>query len=89
MTSNHGDHSCNVCKEKLPTFMELLNHVAKNHYKEGDPPGNISEGDASDKKSKVSMKDQFKCEKCDYTCKMEETLKKHTNTKHADQQCKV
>jgi hypothetical protein len=84
ITNNHGDHRCNVCKEKLPTFMELLKHVSKNHYKEDDPPENISEGDACDNKSKVSMKDKFKCEKCDYTCKMEETLKKHTNTKHAD-----
>ena len=69
--------------------MELLKHVAENHYKEGDPPEIISEGDAVDKNSKVSKKDQLKCEKCDYTCKMEETLKKHNNTKHAEQQSKV
>ena len=48
MTSDHGDHNCNDCKEKLPTSMELLKHVAKNHYKEGDPHENISEGDASE-----------------------------------------
>ena len=48
MTSNHGDHKCNDCKEKVPTFMELLKHVAKNHYKEGDPHEHISEGDASE-----------------------------------------
>ena len=28
--------------------MELLKHVAKNHYKEGDPHEHISEGDASE-----------------------------------------
>ena len=42
-----------------------------------------------EKKSKASKKDQFKCEKCDYTCQKEATLQKHTNTKHVDQQCKV
>jgi hypothetical protein len=42
-----------------------------------------------DKKSKVSKKDLFKCEKCEYTCNKEGTLKKHTNTKHDYQQFKV
>ena len=40
-------------------------------------------------KSIESNKDKFKCDKCDYKCKKEVTLKKHMNIKHDDQQCKV
>ena len=32
--TNHEDHHCKECQEKLPTFMELLKHVAKHHCKE-------------------------------------------------------
>ena len=38
-------------------------------------------------KSIESKKDKFKCEKCEYQCKKESTLRKHTNTKHVDQEC--
>ena len=48
MLSTHGDHTCNECKEKLTTFMELLKHVAKHHYKEGETEEKISEGEAFD-----------------------------------------
>ena len=44
--STHGDHICNECKEKLPTFMELLKHVAKHHYKEGETEEKMSECEA-------------------------------------------
>ena len=40
-------------------------------------------------KSFESNKDKFKCVKCEYKCKKESTLKKHINTKHIDQECKV
>ena len=46
MLSTHGDHTCNECKEKLTTFMELLKHVAKHHYKEGETEEKMSEGEA-------------------------------------------
>ena len=36
--------------------MELLKHVAKNHYKEGDPHENISEGDASENIEEIQTK---------------------------------
>ena len=37
MLTNHEDHQCKECKDKLPTFMELLRHVAKHHcIDEGD-----------------------------------------------------
>ena len=31
MVTKHEEHQCKVCKEKLPTFMELLKHIAKQH----------------------------------------------------------
>ena len=40
-------------------------------------------------KSFESNKDKFKCVKCEYKCKKESTLKKHINTKHIEQECKV
>ena len=33
-------------------------------------------------------KDKVKCEKCEYKCKKESTLRKHINTKHGDKECK-
>ena len=36
MITTHQEHPCKECKEKLPTFMELLKHVAKHHCKEQD-----------------------------------------------------
>ena len=56
MLSNHGDHSCSECKEKLPTFMELLKHVAQNHYKEGDPHEKITEDDATGNIEEIKTK---------------------------------
>ena len=41
MLTNHEDHHCKECQEKLPTFMELLKHVAIHHFKD--------EGDIEDK----------------------------------------
>ena len=38
-------------------------------------------------KSIKSKKDKFKCAKCEYQCKTESTLKKHTNKKHVNQEC--
>ena len=46
MLSTHGDHTCNECKEMLTTFMELLKHVAKHHYNEGETEENMFEGEA-------------------------------------------
>ena len=31
MVTKHEEHQCKECKEKLPTFMELLKHIAKQH----------------------------------------------------------
>ena len=31
--AKHEDQICQECKEKLPSFMELLKHVAKHHCK--------------------------------------------------------
>ena len=43
----------------------------------------------SDKTNKAeSKKDLFKCEKCDYKVKKEDTLKKHMITKHDGHVCK-
>ena len=36
MVTKHSEHPCKECKEKLPTFMDLLKHVAKHHCKEQD-----------------------------------------------------
>ena len=40
-------------------------------------------------KSSESKKELFKCEKCEYKCKKQVTLKKHMHTKHEAQHCKV
>ena len=34
MITNHEKYKCKECKEKLSTFMELLQHVAKHHSKD-------------------------------------------------------
>ena len=38
-------------------------------------------------KSTRLKKDKFKCEKCEYECKKESTLRNHTNTKDMGQEC--
>ena len=43
MLSKHGKPSCNECNKNLPTFMELLKHMAQNHYEEGDPHEKITQ----------------------------------------------
>ena len=35
MITKHEDHLCKECDMKLTTFMDLLQHVAKHHLKEG------------------------------------------------------
>ena len=38
--TNHEEHQCKECQEKLSTFMELLKHVANHHSKdEGEVQG--------------------------------------------------
>ena len=32
--TKHDVHQCKECDEKLPTFMNLLKHIAKNHYED-------------------------------------------------------
>jgi len=32
---------------------------------------------------------KFKCELCDYSCEKLTTLKKHNNSKHTEQKCKI
>ena len=34
MITQHDDHAGKGCKERLPSFMDLLKHVAKPHAKE-------------------------------------------------------
>ena len=57
MLTNHEDHQFKECQEKLPTFMELLKHVAKHHFKD---QGNIedlnSEEDECDKQKDTKFK---------------------------------
>ena len=36
----------------------------------------------------MSKKDKFKCDNCEYMCQKELTFRKHSNTKHVDQDCK-
>ena len=46
MVANHAQHKCKECQEELPSFMELLKHVAKQHFKEqSDTNDNKSEDD--------------------------------------------
>ena len=40
MVTHHENHKCKEYKEELPTFMELLKHIAKHHSKKG---GDITE----------------------------------------------
>ena len=35
MITKHEEHPCKECDMKLTTFMDLLQHVAKHHLKEG------------------------------------------------------
>ena len=34
MQTKHKDHTCKECKEKFPSPIELLKHVAKHHFNE-------------------------------------------------------
>ena len=34
MVTQQEDHTCKECKHKLPSFMELLKHIAEQHAKE-------------------------------------------------------
>ena len=34
MITNHSHHTCEECKESLPSVMELLKHVSKHYSKE-------------------------------------------------------
>ena len=36
MITKHQEHPCKQCDMKLKTFMDLLQHVAQYHLKEGD-----------------------------------------------------
>ena len=83
-------------EEEIGNIKENSNKIErKEPFKDADEYENSTPVSAKlkppgvEKKSKASKKDQFKCEKCDYTCQKEATLQKHTNTKHVDQQCKV
>ena len=50
MLTNHEDHQCKECQQKLPKFMELLKHAAKNHFKD-------KEGDKDDsKENKIKLR---------------------------------
>ena len=55
---------------------------------------NSSDGVQSDGQHSEENKDEtpeiiFQCKECAYTCKKEVTMKKHVNTKHTKQKCKV
>ena len=46
MVTKHDEHQCKECKEKLPTFMELLKHIAKQHSPDqGEEKENPSKDD--------------------------------------------
>ena len=36
MITKHTKHQCKDGQEKVPTFIELLKHVSKHHFKEQD-----------------------------------------------------
>ena len=36
IVTKHEEHQCKECKEKLPSFMDLLKHVSKHHFKDED-----------------------------------------------------
>ena len=48
MLNNHEEHVCKECEEKIPTFMELLKHVAKHHYKDKDEDSKLSSDEVLD-----------------------------------------
>ena len=52
MLTNHENHQCKECQQKLPTFMELIKHVAQNHFKD-------KEGNNDDSKENNSEEDQI------------------------------
>ena len=57
MIAKHEDHECKDCKEKLPTFMELMKHVAKLHIKELD---NTDQGEIGAKEIPKEDKEDLK-----------------------------
>ena len=36
MNTMHEEHQCKECREKLPSFMDLLKHVSENHFRDQD-----------------------------------------------------
>ena len=57
MVSNHEDHECNECKEKLFSFIELMKHVTKQHIKELDHGDNFAQEKVQEDKE-YFMKDK-------------------------------
>ena len=60
MLTKHEGHECKECKEKLPSFMKLLKHVADYHYKDEEHEQvKTSEDDVL---QNIMSKDHFKDE---------------------------
>ena len=36
MVTKHEDHACKECNSKFASFMELLKHIAKEHFKDSE-----------------------------------------------------
>ena len=59
MLTNHEDHQWKECQDILPTFMELLKHVAKNHCNdEGDIHKKAHDEDAFTKPEEPKLNKQ-------------------------------
>ena len=98
MKDNKVSNKCSVEEEILAKvkYMEvserqdlkIINKKEKFEvYCKGLKEEKSKQNDSKD--SKKSQKKDFKCEKCDYVCQKLTTLKKHVNTKHTEQNCKV
>ena len=73
-------------KEKFEVYCKGLKEEKS---KQNDSKDSEVKSGIDFKDSKKSQKKDFKCEKCDYVCQKLTTLKKHVNTKHTEQNCKV
>jgi hypothetical protein len=45
--------------------------------------------ETKESKKEEKIQKQLKCELCEYRCDKNPTLKKHINTKHSEQKCKI
>ena len=56
ITTKQEDHICKECSQNLPSFMTLLNHIAKHHQKEVEE--GIKDLDENDNENRHVEKDK-------------------------------